>query len=105
MAQLRTEYTDIKDITHQVEHLTVPVPDDRTREQIMEELLFALTKEDHRISEPVSYLNVCGFLSGFFANRGAKPQESFVDFKAEGRSVAEKPAGKTCAWMLNRLLA
>ena len=34
---------------------------------------------------------MCGFLSGFFAGQGAKPQESLVDFKVERRGAAENP--------------
>ena len=49
MAKLRTEYTDIKDVTHHVEHLTVSEGDKKNREQLMEELFTALTKKDKRI--------------------------------------------------------
>lgn len=47
---LTTEYTDIKDVKHNVEHLTVPADDKNNREQIVEELLNALTKPGKRIS-------------------------------------------------------
>lgn len=46
MANLRTEYTDVKDIKHIVEHLTVTENDKKAREQILEELLIALTRKD-----------------------------------------------------------
>ena len=44
MADLRSEYTDMKDVKHRVEHLTLPVEDKFNRERIIEELLYALTK-------------------------------------------------------------
>lgn len=44
MATLTKEYTDIKDIRHNVEHLLVPTNDKRRREQILDELLHALIK-------------------------------------------------------------
>lgn len=51
MADLKEEYTDIRGITHKVEHVIVP-PDGRySREQILEELVDALTRpegDDHR---------------------------------------------------------
>lgn len=50
MMNLTTEYTDIKDVKHNVQHLTVPTDDKNNREQIVEELLNALTKPGKRIS-------------------------------------------------------
>lgn len=50
MMNLMTEYTDIKDVKHNVQHLTVPTDDKNNREQIVEELLNALTKPGKRIS-------------------------------------------------------
>lgn len=46
MAALRNEYTDIKNVKHNVEHLTLPAEDNTTRERIIGELLHALTKAD-----------------------------------------------------------
>lgn len=43
MAQLQTEYTDVKDVKHQVEHVIVAENDKKTREQLMEELFTALS--------------------------------------------------------------
>ena len=42
MAGLKEEYTDIRNRTHTVEHIVVPSED--KREQIVEELIYALTK-------------------------------------------------------------
>lgn len=50
MANLRTEYTDVKDIKHSVEHLTVTGKDKKDREQILEELFIALTRKDKRMT-------------------------------------------------------
>lgn len=44
MVQLKTEYTDIKDVKHNVEHHTIPAVDQNSRERIFEELLNALTR-------------------------------------------------------------
>jgi len=49
MADLKKEYTDLKDVTHYVEHLTLPAPDNSNRERIIEELLHALTKPDRKV--------------------------------------------------------
>ena len=49
MAQLQTEYTDVKDVKHQVEHVIVLETDKKTREQLMEELYSALTRNNNRI--------------------------------------------------------
>ncbi len=46
---LKTEYTDIKDIKHKVEHHTVSNKEDNSKEQVMEELYLALTKHGKRI--------------------------------------------------------
>lgn len=48
MAKLRTEYTDVKDVKHHVEHITIADEDKKNREQILEELFIALTKKDKR---------------------------------------------------------
>lgn len=45
MTDLTKEYTDVKDIKHKVEHFTVPADDRNSTEQIMEELLQALTRK------------------------------------------------------------
>jgi len=47
MENLKKEYTDIKDIKHKVEHLTVSGKDG-SRERIVEELLHALTRRPGR---------------------------------------------------------
>lgn len=44
MDNLRTEYTDVRDVKHNVEHFTVPADDKNSKEQIVEELLNALTR-------------------------------------------------------------
>ena len=44
-----TEYTDVKDIKHKVEHLTAPDIDGHNEERIVEELLNALTRPNKRI--------------------------------------------------------
>lgn len=45
MANLKDEYTDIKNKTHSVEHVIAPTVDKRGRECVMEELLYALTAD------------------------------------------------------------
>ena len=49
MAELRTEYRDLKEVMHRVEHLTLPTEDKAHRERIVEDLLHALTKSDRKI--------------------------------------------------------
>lgn len=44
MATLAKEYTDIKDIRHNVEHLVVPTNDKRHIDQLLDELFHALIK-------------------------------------------------------------
>ena len=44
MANLKEEYTDIRDRTHSVEHVVVPTEDKADQERLMEELLYALTR-------------------------------------------------------------
>ena len=44
MANLKEEYTDIRDRTHSVEHVVVSAGDKADRERIVEELLYALTR-------------------------------------------------------------
>lgn len=48
MVNLKTEYTDVKDVKHNVEHCTVPADDKNSKERIMEELLIALTRKGRR---------------------------------------------------------
>ena len=49
MAHLKREYTDIKNIKHNVEHITLSTDDKNNKEQIIEELFYVLTKSDRRI--------------------------------------------------------
>lgn len=49
MADLKTEYTDIKDRKHRVEHFTVHEEDPADRERLKEELFLALTRAEKRI--------------------------------------------------------
>ena len=49
MADLKKEYTDIKEIKHKVEHITIHTKEDNSREQIVEELFHALTRPGKRI--------------------------------------------------------
>ena len=44
MIKLVSEYTDIKDIRHSVEHLTMTDTDDTGKESIIEALYLALTR-------------------------------------------------------------
>lgn len=46
MANLKEEYTDIRGRRHPVEHIVLQDDDKTDREQIMEELLLALTRTD-----------------------------------------------------------
>lgn len=48
MDNLRTEYTDVRDVKHSVEHFTVSTDDKNSRERIVEELLNALTRTGKR---------------------------------------------------------
>ena len=48
MAKLKEEYTDIRDRTHSVEHVVVSTEDRADQEQIIEELLQALTRTGTR---------------------------------------------------------
>ena len=50
MSKLITEYTDTKDVKHQVEHTTVAEDNQKNREQLLDELVNALDKKDKRIS-------------------------------------------------------
>ena len=50
MANLKKEYTDIRDQTHTVEHIVVPTKDKTTREEIVEELFDTLTRTGKKIS-------------------------------------------------------
>lgn len=49
MANLKDEYTDIKDRKHRVEHFTVHEEDPANRERLKEELFLALTRTEKRI--------------------------------------------------------
>ena len=49
VADLKTEYTDIRDRIHKVEHTVVPVEDKAAREQIIEELFYALTRTGRKV--------------------------------------------------------
>lgn len=44
MANLKEEYTDVRDRIHKVEHAVLPAEDREARERIIEELFCALTK-------------------------------------------------------------
>lgn len=44
MSKLRTEYTDIKNVKHRVEHVIVTDGNNKSKEQLLEELFIALTK-------------------------------------------------------------
>lgn len=44
MAKLATEYKDIKDIRHQVEHIEPPSADESRKEKITEELCNILSR-------------------------------------------------------------
>ena len=50
MTNLKTEYIDIKDVKHKVEHVVVSDEDDKSRERIAEEVFHALTKPGKRIA-------------------------------------------------------
>lgn len=50
MSKLITEYTDMKDVKHQVEHTTVAEDNQKNREQLLDELVNALDKKEKRIS-------------------------------------------------------
>ena len=49
MPNLQQEYIDFKDIKHRVEHLTLAAKSNDSKEQILEELLHALTKSGNQI--------------------------------------------------------
>ena len=44
MAKLISEYIEIKNVSHYVEHLTLPAAKEADRDRIMDELIYALTK-------------------------------------------------------------
>lgn len=50
MLKLKTEYTDLKDVKHRVEHKTAADDIGRTKEQILDELMNALVKKDRQLS-------------------------------------------------------
>ena len=49
MANLKDEYTDIKDRKHRVEHFTVHEEDPANRERLKEELFLALIRTETHI--------------------------------------------------------
>jgi hypothetical protein len=49
MTNLKTEYTDVKENKHKVEHHVVSEKDGNSKEQVIEELLHALTRPGKRI--------------------------------------------------------
>jgi len=49
MADLKEEYTDIRDRIHKVEHTVVPMEDKAAKERIIEELFCALTRTGKKI--------------------------------------------------------
>ena len=49
MLTLRTEYTDVKDVKHHVEHILAAGNERQSREQLIEELYTALTREYKKI--------------------------------------------------------
>lgn len=49
MANLKEEYTDIRNRRHMVKHMIVPSEDKAERERIMEELFYALTKAGKKL--------------------------------------------------------
>ena len=57
MAKLISEYIDIKNVSHNVEHLTLPAAKERDRERIMDELIYALTKTS-RLKSAQRYLPI-----------------------------------------------
>ena len=50
MANLKKEYTDIRNRTHSVEHIVVSTEDKADQERLMEELLYALTRTGKEIT-------------------------------------------------------
>ncbi len=48
MLNLKNEYTDIKNITHRVQHTVLNIEDADAKEQILLDLLFALTAKHKR---------------------------------------------------------
>lgn len=48
MADLIKEYTDIRNMKHKVEHLTVLIEEENGRERVLEELFCALSKTGRR---------------------------------------------------------
>lgn len=49
MAELKKEYTDIRNMRHKVEHLVAASENKNDKEQIIQELYHVLTKTDRRI--------------------------------------------------------
>ena len=50
MLNLVNEYVDSKNVTHTVQHTTLKEDDAYTKERIIEELMFALTKNKITVS-------------------------------------------------------
>lgn len=49
MADLKEKYTDIRNRTHTVEHITMQADDKSARERIVEELLYVLGKSGEQV--------------------------------------------------------
>jgi len=49
MEKLKKEYTDIRNVKHKVEHMTVSDQEGGSRERIAQELLQALTRPGKRV--------------------------------------------------------
>ena len=45
MAELVTKYTDVKNITHNVKHISLAPKDNTEREQLTEEIIRVLTRK------------------------------------------------------------
>jgi hypothetical protein len=50
MANLKTAYTDVRNVTHRVVHQIVPAAEAVDRRQLLEELVAALMKKEHGTS-------------------------------------------------------
>lgn len=49
MPKLKTEYTDRKNVKHQVEHILIADENKKNDEQILDELIKALERKEKRI--------------------------------------------------------
>ncbi len=52
MAKLISEYTDVRNIRHKVEHTVLSDNNKDSRERILEEIMLALTKKYRKKSKP-----------------------------------------------------